>query len=181
MHSSRLSNPPAVLALLVALIAPVACASGEAPAAAPATPTPSACGPAPGPAPDQLPRIFDRGGFNFTSEMLGQKAPPPVDLCVLVDANGQVSDVRVNEGGTPFAAAAMDAVRWWWFLPARAAGKPVCVFVGGQAEASWLRDQGATAFVVASDQSFMRKAAAQALAEIRSLGASAERAHAKTA
>ena len=57
---------------------------------------------------------------------------------------------------------------------ARAAGKPVCVFVGGQAEAAWLRDEGATAFVVASDQSFMRKAAAQALAEIRSLGASAK-------
>ena len=53
---------------------------------------------------------------------------------------------------------------------AHATGKPICVFVGGQAEASWLRDQGATAFVVASDQGFMRKAAAQALAEIRSLG-----------
>ena len=64
---------------------------------------------------------------------------------------------------------------------ARAAGKPVCVFVGGQAEASWLRDQGATAFVVASDQSFMRKAAAQALAEIRSLGAPANTAQAKSA
>ena len=54
--------------------------------------------------------------------------------------------------------------------PHTPAGKPICVFVGGQAEASWLRDQGATAFVVASDQGFMRKAAAQALAEIRSLG-----------
>jgi 2-keto-3-deoxy-L-rhamnonate aldolase RhmA len=32
---------------------------------------------------------------------------------------------------------------------ARSAGKPVCVFVAGEAEASWLRDQGATAFVVA--------------------------------
>ena len=64
---------------------------------------------------------------------------------------------------------------------ARAAGKPVCVFVGGQAEASWLRDQGATAFVVASDQSFMRKAAAQALAELRSLCAPASGAQANTA
>jgi 2-keto-3-deoxy-L-rhamnonate aldolase RhmA len=57
---------------------------------------------------------------------------------------------------------------------ARAAGKPVCVFVGGQDEASWLQAQGATAFVVGSDQGFMRKAAAQALTEIRSLGASAK-------
>jgi len=52
---------------------------------------------------------------------------------------------------------------------ARRAGKPVSVFVGGMAEASWLREQGASAFVVASDQSFMRKAAAQALTELRSL------------
>jgi 2-keto-3-deoxy-L-rhamnonate aldolase RhmA len=52
---------------------------------------------------------------------------------------------------------------------ARAANKPVSVFVGSQTEAAWLRDQGATAFVIASDQSFMRKAADQALAEIRAL------------
>lgn len=64
---------------------------------------------------------------------------------------------------------------------ARAAAKPICVFVGGQAEASWLRDQGATAFVVASDQSFMRKAAAQALAEIRSLDAPEKSAQARSA
>jgi 2-keto-3-deoxy-L-rhamnonate aldolase RhmA len=53
---------------------------------------------------------------------------------------------------------------------ARAAGKPVCVFVGGREEAAWLCDQGATAFVVGSDQGFIRKAGAQALGEIRSLG-----------
>jgi 2-keto-3-deoxy-L-rhamnonate aldolase RhmA len=64
---------------------------------------------------------------------------------------------------------------------ARAANKPICVFVGGQTEASWLRDQGATAFVVSSDQGFMRKAAMQALAEIRSLDGPTETARAKTA
>ena len=64
---------------------------------------------------------------------------------------------------------------------ARAADKPICVFVGGQAEASWLRDQGATAFVVASDQSFIRKAGAQALAEMRSLGVAGEQGQTKTA
>jgi 2-keto-3-deoxy-L-rhamnonate aldolase RhmA len=52
---------------------------------------------------------------------------------------------------------------------ARAAGKPVCVFVGGREEAAWLQSQGATAFVVSSDQGFIRKAGAQALEEIRSL------------
>jgi 2-keto-3-deoxy-L-rhamnonate aldolase RhmA len=62
---------------------------------------------------------------------------------------------------------------------ARAANKPICVFVGGQSEARWLRDQGATAFVVASDQSFIRKAGGQALDEIRSLDGHAENAQAK--
>lgn len=62
---------------------------------------------------------------------------------------------------------------------AREAGKPVCVFVGGKDEASWLQGEGASAFVVASDQSFIRKAGAQALAEIRALGAAAGSDHAK--
>lgn len=54
---------------------------------------------------------------------------------------------------------------------ARAAGKPICVFVGGLPEATWLKEQGATAFVVSSDQGFMRRAAAQALKEIGGLAA----------
>ena len=57
---------------------------------------------------------------------------------------------------------------------ARAAGKPVCVFVGGKDEAAWLQSEGATAFVVSSDQGFLRKAAAQALGEMRVLSASAK-------
>ena len=69
--------------------------------------------------------MFDRLGFNFTSGMLGQKATHPVELCVLVDARGQVTEVRVARGGTPFDSAAVDAVRWWWFEPARTSGKPV--------------------------------------------------------
>lgn len=52
---------------------------------------------------------------------------------------------------------------------ARNANKPVAVFVGTKAEAEWLQDQGASAFVVASDQGFIRKAGGQALDEIRSL------------
>ncbi|NKC31242.1 HpcH/HpaI aldolase family protein [Falsiroseomonas selenitidurans] len=53
---------------------------------------------------------------------------------------------------------------------ARRAGKPVMVFVGGMAEATWLREVGATAFVHSSDQGFMKQAAARALAEMRALG-----------
>jgi len=56
---------------------------------------------------------------------------------------------------------------------ARAVGKPVAVFVGGLSEATWLKGCGASAFVVSSDQGFLRRAGADALAQIRSLGASA--------
>ncbi|RAI44578.1 HpcH/HpaI aldolase family protein [Rhodoplanes roseus] len=52
---------------------------------------------------------------------------------------------------------------------AQKAGKPVAVFVGGLPEATWLKDRGASAFVVSSDQGFLRNAAAKALAEIGGL------------
>jgi 2-keto-3-deoxy-L-rhamnonate aldolase RhmA len=52
---------------------------------------------------------------------------------------------------------------------ARRAGKPIAVFVGNLSEAKWLRDFGASFFVVSSDQGFMRRAAASALSEVRSL------------
>jgi TonB family protein len=69
--------------------------------------------------------VWDRGGFNFSSAMLSQKPARAVELCVRVDANGQVSEVRASRGDTPFDSAAVDAVRWWWFVPANNAGKPV--------------------------------------------------------
>jgi 2-keto-3-deoxy-L-rhamnonate aldolase RhmA len=46
---------------------------------------------------------------------------------------------------------------------ARAAGKPVCVMVNSAAEAEGFQRLGASAFIVSSDQGFMRRAAAQAL------------------
>ncbi|MGQ9371700.1 HpcH/HpaI aldolase family protein [Azospirillum sp. ST 5-10] len=50
---------------------------------------------------------------------------------------------------------------------ARRANKAVSVFVGGRAEAEWLQRQGATTFVLGSDQGFLRQAAAKGLAELR--------------
>ncbi len=50
---------------------------------------------------------------------------------------------------------------------ARAAGKPVCIMVGGAAEATHYRALGASAFIVGTDQAFLRKAAAEALAGFR--------------
>jgi len=46
---------------------------------------------------------------------------------------------------------------------ARRAGKPVCMMVGSGAEAEKFKPLGATAFIVASDQAFMRQAAGKAL------------------
>jgi 2-keto-3-deoxy-L-rhamnonate aldolase RhmA len=51
---------------------------------------------------------------------------------------------------------------------ARKVGKPVCVMVGNAAEAKPFQALGASAFIVATDQSFMRRAAAQALTEFAS-------------
>lgn len=50
---------------------------------------------------------------------------------------------------------------------ARAADKPLCAHVGDLAsdEARWLRSLGITAFIVASDQGLLRRAAAQTLAD----------------
>lgn len=52
---------------------------------------------------------------------------------------------------------------------ARKVGKPVCVMVGNAAEAKPFRALGASVFIVATDQSFLRRAAAQAQTEFASL------------
>jgi staphyloferrin B biosynthesis citrate synthase len=51
------------------------------------------------------------------------------------------------------------------------AGKPVCVMVGSAREAEGFRAMGASAFIVASDQAFMRQAAQKALSEFAALAA----------
>jgi hypothetical protein len=107
---------------------PAADAQVPASAAKPATGTPTDCGPAPGPAAEQAPRLFHRIGFNFASATLDARATHPVEFCVLVDARGQANEVRITRGGTPFDSAVVDAVRWWWFEPARAGGKPVAAW-----------------------------------------------------
>lgn len=50
---------------------------------------------------------------------------------------------------------------------ARRARKPISVYVGNAAEAAWLRGLGASAFILSSDQGFLRQAAAQGLNELR--------------
>ena len=48
---------------------------------------------------------------------------------------------------------------------ARSANKPVCVMVGSASEAKPFQELGASAFIVSSDQGFMRRAASEALKE----------------
>jgi staphyloferrin B biosynthesis citrate synthase len=52
---------------------------------------------------------------------------------------------------------------------ARRAGKPVMVFVGGNKDATAMREIGASAFIYSSDQGLMRQAAARSLAEFEAL------------
>jgi 2-keto-3-deoxy-L-rhamnonate aldolase RhmA len=52
---------------------------------------------------------------------------------------------------------------------ARAVGKPVCVLVNDAPEAEGFQRLGASAFIVSSDQGFMRRAAAQTLKEFANL------------
>jgi 2-keto-3-deoxy-L-rhamnonate aldolase RhmA len=52
---------------------------------------------------------------------------------------------------------------------AKQAHKPVCVMVGGAAEARDFADLGASAFIISSDQGLMRRAAAQSFAEFNKL------------
>jgi 2-keto-3-deoxy-L-rhamnonate aldolase RhmA len=52
---------------------------------------------------------------------------------------------------------------------ARAAGKPVCVMVGAVAESEIYRAMGASAFIVSSDQGFMRQAAGKVATDFAAL------------
>ncbi len=52
---------------------------------------------------------------------------------------------------------------------AKKAAKPVCVMVASAAEAKDFAGLGASAFIISSDQSFMRRAAAQTLTDFKSL------------
>ena len=54
---------------------------------------------------------------------------------------------------------------------ARAARKPICAMAGSTADAAALQALGVTAFIVASDQGFLRQAAAKALTDFAALAA----------
>lgn len=78
------------------------------------------------------------------------------DLTVALGASG-ISDDRVQAAGERILSAA------------RKVGKPVCLMVADAAEAETWRARGASAFIVSSDQGFLRQAAARASQEFASL------------
>jgi len=60
---------------------------------------------------------------------------------------------------------------------AKKVAKPVCVMVASAAEAKEFAELGASAFIISSDQSQMRRAAAQTLTDFKSLVQTTEAAH----
>lgn len=120
----------AAIALLAVLLAPAATARVTyKPKAAPAGAEPPPCQPLPGPAPDSPPRPRDRVGLNFPADVLLTADSAEVRVCALVDTLGLVRQARVERGGTPYDSAAVDAVHWWQFEPARRNGRPVAARV----------------------------------------------------
>ncbi|WP_417414661.1 HpcH/HpaI aldolase family protein [Hoeflea sp.] len=76
-------------------------------------------------------------------------------------------DLTVAYGETKAGSAPVKAASRKIAGAARAAGKPICVMTGGAADAGELAELGATAFIVSSDQTFLRNAAASALSAVR--------------
>jgi hypothetical protein len=119
MRHSTPIRAAAALALLVLHLAGARAGAEPGPGSGAAP-----CGPADAPAPDQPAVVRDRIGFNFPAAALDGTPPRALELCAQVDERGFVREVRVRRGGTPFDSAAVDAVRWWLFEPARRAGRP---------------------------------------------------------
>jgi hypothetical protein len=110
------------LSLLAVLLAPVAGARVKYRARATEAPP---CEPLAAPAPDIPPQPRDRIGLNFPADLLTSADTAVVQVCALVDSLGLVRQARIERGGTPYDSAAVDAVHWWLFEPARRDGRRV--------------------------------------------------------
>ncbi len=98
------------------------------------------------------------------------EALPQVDAIAAVDGIDALfigrGDLAVAMGAATSDAPEVRAAAEHVARAARAANKPVMVFVGNKADAQAMRDIGASAFIYSSDQGLMRQAAAKARAEI---------------
>ncbi|MEQ1615445.1 MAG: aldolase/citrate lyase family protein [Hyphomicrobiaceae bacterium] len=79
-------------------------------------------------------------------------------------------DLAVAMGAKSPEAPEVQAATERTCMAAKAAGKPAMVFVGSAADAKSMHNLGATAFIYASDQGLMRRAAAAALRELKAIG-----------
>lgn len=100
------------------------------------------CGPLPDEAPDQLPTLRSSVGLNCTNDMLDLPGEGAVEVCVLVDSTGTVRAAELTQPAGSFAAALLDAARWWVFAPARRGGRPVPARIGVRIEARVPQDAG---------------------------------------
>ncbi|WP_460450818.1 HpcH/HpaI aldolase family protein [Alsobacter sp. SYSU BS001988] len=80
-------------------------------------------------------------------------------------------DLTVALGATGLADPKVRAAAEKILAAARRVGKPVCLMVADAAEANDWRALGANAFIVSSDQGFMRQAAARTRSDFAALGA----------
>lgn len=79
-------------------------------------------------------------------------------------------DLTVALGAAAMDAPEIIAACEKIFAAARKAGKPVVIMVANAEEARRFRAMGASAFIVASDQGFMRQAGGKAYADIAAVG-----------
>src|ERR1044072_3623761 len=89
-----------------------------------ATAAPAACEPLAGAAPEVLPVLRSGEGLNYAGLDLDRARDGTIEVCVLVDSTGTVSEARVVRPFPPFDSAAFEAARWWVFAPARDHGRP---------------------------------------------------------
>lgn len=137
----------AALALVAVALAPIAQAAARRTPTAATAPTASEpariairCEPLPGEAPDQPPVLRSSVGLNYTNAMLDQPADGTVEICVLVDSTGTVREAGVSGPAAAFDSAALEAARWWVFVPARLAGRAVPARIAIKVEARVPRD-----------------------------------------
>lgn len=103
---------------------------------APSAGEPEACIAVPGLGPDVMPRLRASVPVNLTNALLEHRTDDSVEVCMLVDTTGTVREAALPHPGSPFDDAALAAVRWWLFEPARREGRAVPVRVRAQVRVS---------------------------------------------
>jgi staphyloferrin B biosynthesis citrate synthase len=79
-------------------------------------------------------------------------------------------DLTVALGAESMTAPVVESAVARILEAANRAGKPVCIMVANAAEAAKFQSRGASAFIVASDQGFLRLAANRVLEDFRAAG-----------